>query len=188
LIEPEARMLFQRGKAYSQDLRERVFAAAEDGGRVGQIARGLRVSVSYVSKVLSRFCQLSSLPGATFISCGAIRSSSFQDTEHDDCPAHMAKAPCGGGNVLAHARSGAEEVPEFVVTAAISSCRWDALEAEHRSTSALNATMILLEAIVKVAICPMPHATAELHPDRLGIGVVAVRRHPVGDHTGDHLC
>jgi transposase len=54
LIEPEARMLFQRGKAYSQDLRERVFAAAEDGGRVGQIARGLRVSVSYVSKVLSR--------------------------------------------------------------------------------------------------------------------------------------
>ena len=47
-------MLFQRGKAYSQDLRERVFAAADDGGKVGQIARGLRVSVSYVSKVLSR--------------------------------------------------------------------------------------------------------------------------------------
>jgi len=46
-------MLFRRGKAYSQDLRERVFAAAE-GLRVGQIARGLRVSVSYVSKVLSR--------------------------------------------------------------------------------------------------------------------------------------
>ena len=47
-------MLFQRGKAYSQDLRERVFAAAAEGGRVGQIARGLRVSVCYVSKVLSR--------------------------------------------------------------------------------------------------------------------------------------
>jgi transposase len=47
-------MLFRRGKAYSQDLRGRVFAAAEEGGRVGQIARGLRVSVSYVSKVLSR--------------------------------------------------------------------------------------------------------------------------------------
>ena len=28
LIEPEAEMVFQRGKAYSQDLRERVFAAA----------------------------------------------------------------------------------------------------------------------------------------------------------------
>jgi len=47
-------MLFRQGKAYSQDLRERVFAAADDGGRVGQIARLLRVSVSYVSKVLSR--------------------------------------------------------------------------------------------------------------------------------------
>ena len=47
-------MLWQRGKAYSQDLRERVFAAADDGQRVGQIARLLRVSVSYVSKVLTR--------------------------------------------------------------------------------------------------------------------------------------
>jgi len=35
-------------------LRERVFAAADDGEPVGQIARLLRVSVSYVSKVLSR--------------------------------------------------------------------------------------------------------------------------------------
>ena len=47
-------MLWQRGKAYSQDLRERVFAAADDGQRVGQIAQLLRVSVSYVSKVLTR--------------------------------------------------------------------------------------------------------------------------------------
>lgn len=47
-------MLWQRGKAYSQDLRERVLAAADDGLRVGQIAALLRVSISYVSKVLSR--------------------------------------------------------------------------------------------------------------------------------------
>lgn len=47
-------MLWQRGKSYSQDLRERVFAAADDGEAVGQIAAMLRVSVSYVSKVLSR--------------------------------------------------------------------------------------------------------------------------------------
>ena len=47
-------MLWQRGKSYSQDLRERVFAAAEDGLLVGQIAVQLRVSISYVSKVLSR--------------------------------------------------------------------------------------------------------------------------------------
>jgi hypothetical protein len=47
-------VLFRRGKPYSQDLRERVFAAADEGGKVGQIARLLRVSVSFVSKVLSR--------------------------------------------------------------------------------------------------------------------------------------
>ena len=49
------------------------------------------------------------------------RSSSFQHTERDGCPAHIVKAPCSGGNVLAHARTRAQEVPEFVVTAAISS-------------------------------------------------------------------
>ena len=47
-------MLWQRGKSYSQDLRERVFAAADEGERVGQVAIRLRVSVSYVSKALSR--------------------------------------------------------------------------------------------------------------------------------------
>jgi hypothetical protein len=47
--EPEGTMLWQRGKAYSQDLREHVFAAADDGGWIVQIATLMRVSVSYVS-------------------------------------------------------------------------------------------------------------------------------------------
>jgi transposase len=47
-------MHWRRGKSYSQDLRDRVFAAADDGEPVGQVASLLRVSVSYVSKVLSR--------------------------------------------------------------------------------------------------------------------------------------
>ncbi len=47
-------MLFRRGKAYSQDLRERVFALADAGTPVGQTAKLLRVSVSYVSKALTR--------------------------------------------------------------------------------------------------------------------------------------
>src|SRR4051795_13620826 len=51
---PEGQMLWRRGKSYSQDLRERVFAAADEGEPVGRIATMLRVSVSYVSKVLSR--------------------------------------------------------------------------------------------------------------------------------------
>ncbi len=47
-------MIWSRGKAYSQDLRERVFALSDGGSAVGQIAKRLCVSVSYVSKVLSR--------------------------------------------------------------------------------------------------------------------------------------
>lgn len=47
-------MLWQRGKAYSQDLRDRVFAAADAGMPVGRTAEMLFVSVSYVSKVLTR--------------------------------------------------------------------------------------------------------------------------------------
>jgi transposase len=47
-------MLWRRGKAYSQDLRSRVLARADAGDRVGQIAKALQVSVSYVSKALSR--------------------------------------------------------------------------------------------------------------------------------------
>jgi len=47
-------MLWRRGKAYSQDLRDRVLARADSGDRVGQIAKALQVSVSYVSKALSR--------------------------------------------------------------------------------------------------------------------------------------
>jgi putative transposase len=47
-------MLLRRGKAYGQDLRERVFAAADIGTPVGEIAEMLFVSISYVSKALSR--------------------------------------------------------------------------------------------------------------------------------------
>jgi transposase len=47
-------MRWRRGRAYSQDLRDRVFAAADDGAQVGEAAEMLHVSVSYVSKVLER--------------------------------------------------------------------------------------------------------------------------------------
>jgi transposase len=47
-------MHWRRGKSYSQDLRDRVLAAADDGEPVGRVASLLRVSVSYVSKVLAR--------------------------------------------------------------------------------------------------------------------------------------
>jgi hypothetical protein len=47
-------MLWRQGKAYSEDLRERVLAEADEGAKVGEIATLLRVGISYVSTVLSR--------------------------------------------------------------------------------------------------------------------------------------
>jgi transposase len=47
-------ILWERGKAYGQDLRERVFAASDDGISVGVIAEMLFVSISYVSNALGR--------------------------------------------------------------------------------------------------------------------------------------
>ena len=47
-------MQWRRGRAYSQDLRERVFALFDTGDAVGEIADALFVSISYVSKALSR--------------------------------------------------------------------------------------------------------------------------------------
>ena len=47
-------MAWKNGKPYAQDLRDRVFLAADEAIPVGQIAERLSVSISYVSKVLSR--------------------------------------------------------------------------------------------------------------------------------------
>jgi transposase len=47
-------MVWRRGQAYGQDLRDRVFLLADEGYGVVEIADTLRVSVSYVSKVLGR--------------------------------------------------------------------------------------------------------------------------------------
>ena len=47
-------MSWSRGKSYAQEVRDRVFACVDAGQPVGTVARTLRVSISYVSKVLSR--------------------------------------------------------------------------------------------------------------------------------------
>ncbi len=47
-------MAWRPGTAYSQDLRDRVFARCDAGEKVGKIAEALCVSVPCVFKVLSR--------------------------------------------------------------------------------------------------------------------------------------
>jgi hypothetical protein len=48
-------MLWQREKLYSQDLRKRVFAAADDGEPVGQIARLLGTAASFGVQASTRY-------------------------------------------------------------------------------------------------------------------------------------
>ena len=50
-------MLWRRGKAYGQDLRERVFAAADIGTPVGEIAEMLLVSISSAYHMYPRPCR-----------------------------------------------------------------------------------------------------------------------------------
>lgn len=47
-------MSWRRGQRYSQDLRDRILAAVDGGGRVYQVAEIFGVSVSYIYKALSR--------------------------------------------------------------------------------------------------------------------------------------
>jgi transposase len=54
VLKPEAMMTWQSGRAYSQDLRERVRAAVDGGLRVREAAPLFRVSISYIYKALER--------------------------------------------------------------------------------------------------------------------------------------
>jgi hypothetical protein len=63
-------MLWGKGKAHGQNLRERVFAAADGRSGVCAIARRLFVSLSYVARVLGRRRQTGKPPrGPSFVTC-----------------------------------------------------------------------------------------------------------------------
>src|SRR5262249_24056835 len=98
----------------------------------------------------------------------ASRSGRLQDAERYRGSAHVLPTPRCRGNTLAHAGPTAQEVSELVVAAAIPPGRSSALQSKHRSTSALDATVILLKSIVQIATCTMPHMAAKLGPDCLG--------------------
>jgi hypothetical protein len=101
---------------------------------------------------------------------------------------HVLPTPRCRGNRLAHAGPAAQEVSELIVAAAIPPRRSIALQSKHRSTSALDAAVILLKSVVQIATCPMPHMAAEFCPDCTGIGIVAVRGDPIRGYPGHRLC
>src|ERR1700746_954558 len=116
------------------------------------------------------------------------RSGHLQDAERYRGSAHVLPTPRCRGNMLAHAGAAAQEVSELVVAAAIPPRRSSALQSQHRSTSALDAAVILLKSVVQIATCPMPHMAAELCPDCPGIGIVAVGGDPIRGYAGHRLC
>src|SRR5262249_23105897 len=94
----------------------------------------------------------------------ASRLGRLEDAERYHGSAHVLPPPRGRGNMLANAGRAAQEVSELVVAAAIPPRRSSALQSKHRSTSALDAAVILLKSVVQIATCPMPHMAAELCP------------------------
>src|SRR5246500_4556931 len=118
----------------------------------------------------------------------AARSGGLQDAERYHGSAHVLPTPRCRGNTLAHAGPAGQEVSGVVVAAAISPRRSSALQSKHRSTSALDAAVILLKSVVQIATCPMPHMAAELGPDCPGIGIVAIGGDAIRGDAGHRLC
>jgi hypothetical protein len=57
----------------------------------------------------------------------------------------------------------------------------------HRSTSILDAAMVLLKSVVEISARPMPHMFAELGPDGARIGVMSIGGDPIRSDAGHRL-
>src|SRR4051812_11259735 len=100
----------------------------------------------------------------------------------------MEQSAAVGGHVLVVAGARAEEVAQFIVSAAEPGGRSGAFEAPHGPVTTFDAPVVLLQPVVQVGTGPVPHILAELGPDRPGVAVVAVGRDPIRDHAGHRLC
>src|SRR5579863_7277414 len=73
---------------------------------------------------------------------------------------------------------GVQEVPEFIMTSAEACCRVHRAEATHWTISALDSSMILLDAVVEILAVPVSDIRAKLASDRTRVTVMPVRGHP----------
>ena len=73
---------------------------------------------------------------------------------------------------------GVQEVPEFIMTSAEASCRAHRTEATHRTISALDSSMILLNAVVEILAVPVSDIGAKLASNRTRVTVMPVCGHP----------
>jgi len=82
---------------------------------------------------------------------------------------------------------GVQEVPEFIMTSAEASCRAHGTEATHWTISALDSSMILLDAVVEILAVPVSDIRAKLASDRARIIVMPVRGHPGRSNASDRF-
>jgi hypothetical protein len=82
---------------------------------------------------------------------------------------------------------GVQEVPEFIMTSAEASCRAHGTEATHWTISALDSSMILLNAVVEILAVPVSDIRAKLASDRTRVTVMPVRGHPRRSNASDRF-
>ena len=80
---------------------------------------------------------------------------------------------------MAEAVSGVQEGPEFIITSAKTSCRVNRTEATHWPISALDPSMILLNAVIEILAVPVADIRTKLASNRTRVTVM-----PVGGHPG----
>lgn len=80
---------------------------------------------------------------------------------------------------MAEAKIGVQKISEFVMTSAKASRRVNSTEATNWPISALDPSMILLNAVVEILAVPVPDIRAKLALNRARVTVM-----PVGGHPG----
>src|SRR5882757_8737111 len=73
------------------------------------------------------------------------------------------------------------------MTSAEASCRAHGTEATHWTISALDSSMILLDAVVEILAVPVSDIRAKLASDRARITVMPVRGHPGRSNASDRF-
>ena len=84
----------------------------------------------------------------------------------------------GKGNLLLHRRTDPKELAHFIEGAAEARGLGHASEPTHGGIALFDATVILLQSIVEVAVGPVEHVTAQGLADGTRVGVMPIGRHP----------
>jgi hypothetical protein len=106
-------------------------------------------------------------------------------TERDETVPEVTLTAGTGRYVLAMAGAELKEVAEFVVSPAKAIRRRRGSEPAHRTISALDPSMVLLNPIVEVLAGPVFHVVTQHCSNGAWITVVPVRGDPRRNHTGD---